>query len=106
MVLGIVAMAVMGAALLHALLRGDFASEGAALIASPWGLATLTDAYVGFALFSGWIATRERHARPAALWIVALLLGGNVVAGAYVALAAWRSAGDTQRFWTGEPRDA
>ena len=48
--------------------------------------------------------TRERHAAPATAWIVGLLLGGNVVAGAYVAIAAWRSAGDAQRFWTGDPR--
>ncbi len=104
MALGIAAVVVMSAALLHALLRGDFATEGAALVASPWGLATLTEAYVGFALFSGWIVTRERRIAPAALWIAALLLGGNVVAGAYVAIAAWRSAGDVQRFWTGVPR--
>ena len=99
-VLGAGAMLVMGAALGHALVNGDFATEGAALVASPWGLATLAEAYVGFALLGGWMACRERPL-PATVWIVALLLGGNLVGGAYVLRAAITSRGDAWRFWTG-----
>jgi len=94
-------MAVMGLALAHAFARGDLAAEGAALVSSPWGLATLTEAYVGFALFGAWIVAREPSAGVATVWIAGLMLGGNVVAGAYVTLAAARCRGDRARFWMG-----
>jgi hypothetical protein len=39
---------------------GDFAGEGAKLLAMPWGVVSLADLYTGFLLFAGWIIYRER----------------------------------------------
>lgn len=81
---------------------GDFFREGSQLLEMPWGVVTLVDVYAGFALFSGWIVSRERRGWQAACWIVALLLLGNVVSCIYVLAALQGSRGDPARFWMGE----
>ena len=65
--LGTVAMA---AVLVYGFTAGDFLVDGAELLHMPWGIVSLVDLYVGFALFSGWIAYRERSWLRAAAWIV------------------------------------
>lgn len=95
---GFVAMA---AAIAHGFTAGDFFAEGRELASMPWGIVSLVDLYVGFALFAGWIAFREASAVRAALWIVLVLVLGNLTASLYVVVALVRSRGDWTRFWLG-----
>ena len=53
--LGVMAM---GAVLIYAFAVGDFAAEGGQLTSMPWGIVSLVDLYVGFALFAMWIIYR------------------------------------------------
>ena len=48
--LGLLAMTVV---LVYGFTVGDFAEEGKQLLSMPWGIVSLVDLYVGFALFSG-----------------------------------------------------
>jgi hypothetical protein len=96
----------MGAALLSGFWHGDFFIEGSLLMQLPWGRATLVDVYVGLVLFSGWIIRRERSGPVAALWVAAVLAGGNLAACLYVFRAAARSQGNARQFWMGVGREA
>lgn len=49
----------MGDILVYAFLVGDFAAEGSQLTSVLWGIVSLVDLYVGFALFAGWIIYQE-----------------------------------------------
>ncbi len=95
---GVIAMS---AAIGYALLTGDFAREGAALTAMPWGIVSLVDLYTGFALFALWVLYREA-ARPVAwIWVVLILVLGNLATAAYVLWAFQRSGADARRFFLG-----
>ena len=98
---GLVAMAL---ALFYGFTRGDGWEEVRALVAYPWFNVSLVDVYVGFGLFAGWIAYRERNAGTAVVWIALILVLGNLVSCAYAALALHRSGGDWLVFWTGDRR--
>ena len=95
---GLVALS---AALVYALVAGRFSEDAASLVANPWGLATLVDIYVGFALFSCWIVWREQRADRALVWIVLVLATGNIASSVYVLLALHESRNDVQSFWRG-----
>ena len=56
----------------------------------PWFIATLFDAYFGFAAFWIWIAWREARILPRAAWLVAILLLGNIAMAAYVLMELGR----------------
>jgi hypothetical protein len=98
----------MTAILIYAFTAGDFAAEGARLIAMPWGIVSLVDLYTGFALFSCWIAFRERAFFPALLWIILMMVMGFWAGALYVLLALQSSRGDWDRFFYGRhtPRRA
>jgi hypothetical protein len=96
----------MAGALAHGFTRGSFSKEGGQLIRMPWGVVSLMDAYVGFSLFSGWVAFRENSCKRSLAWIVAIMTLGNVVSGLYTILALWSSGGDWRRFWLGRRADA
>jgi len=81
-------------------IHGDLATEGRRLMDFAWGRVLLLDVYAGIALFAGWIAWRETRV-PAAAWIVALVLLGNVVACLYLIQAWWSARGDGDAFWHG-----
>jgi hypothetical protein len=100
--ISLIGILVMGAAILNALLAGNFATEGSALMGMPWGVVSLVDLYVGFALFAGWIWYRESSRGIAIGWIVALLVLGFFTGSLYAFLALWRSQGDWRRFWLGK----
>jgi hypothetical protein len=56
----------------------------------PWGLATLFDAYFGFLTFYAWLFYREGRAAPRVLWLVAILLLGNIAMAIYMLIALAR----------------
>jgi hypothetical protein len=89
------------AALCYATVAGHFHTDGAALLRNPWGLAAVVDIYVGFALFSCWVAWRESRVIRALTWIVLIALGGNFVSAVYVLIALRSSGGDFEAFWHG-----
>jgi len=58
----------------------------AAFNAQPWAIATLFDAYCGFITFFVWVAYRERGVGIKTLWLVLILLLGNIAMSLYVLL--------------------
>ena len=97
--LGAVAMA---AVLTYGFTVGDFAAEGSLLLSMPWGIVSLVDLYVGFALFSGWIIYREVSLARALAWVVAVMVLGFFAASVYALLALRSLSGDWRRFWLGK----
>lgn len=96
--MGLVALST---ALVYALVSGHFSDDAALLLANPWGLATLVDVYVGFALFSCWIVWREQCRRRAILWVLLVLATGNIASTLYVLLALHASRNDVESFLHG-----
>jgi len=62
----------------------------AAYTAQPWAIATLFDAYCGFITFFVWVAFRERGLGVKILWLVLILLLGNIAMSLYVLLQLFR----------------
>jgi hypothetical protein len=91
---------VMVAALAYGFVQGEGWDEVGQLMRYPWFVVSLVDVYVGFGLFCGWVAYRER-AIAAAVWIVMILTLGNAIACVYVLTAMIRSGGSAPRFWLG-----
>jgi hypothetical protein len=96
--LGLLAMT---GVLVYGFAVGDFGGEGGKLLAMPWGIVSLVDLYVGFALFSGWIVYRERSAARSVPWVVAMMVLGFWAGSLYSLVALYRSDGDWRRFWLG-----
>jgi hypothetical protein len=96
--LGVLAMSIV---LIYAFIQGDFVAEGRQLLSMPWGIVSLVDLYVGFSLFSVWIAYRERPAWRATTWIILVMVLGFFAASLYTLLALQSSGGDWARFWSG-----
>lgn len=96
--LGVIAMS---AVLIYAFTTGNLSQEGSLLLSMPWGIVSLVDLYVGFALFSGWIVYRERSLLPSLIWVVLMMVLGFFTASVYVLLALQTSGGDWRRFWMG-----
>lgn len=99
--ISIIGLLVMTVMIGYAFAFGNFIDEGAWLTSHPWGLVSLVDLYVGFALFSVWIVYRERSPLKAGVWVVAMVVLGNWTAALYVLLALNAGRGDWQRFWMG-----
>ena len=94
-------LTVMTAALAYGFIVGSFWPEGAVLMSMPWGVVSVIDVYSGGALFTGWIAFRERSWIRTLVWAVAIALLGNFATSTYAVAAAVSSHGDWQRFWFG-----
>jgi hypothetical protein len=92
--LALLGVAAMAGVLIYGFTVGDFGQEGRELLSMPWGIVSLVDLYVGFALFSGWIVYRERSVPRSVLWIVLMMVLGFFTA----------SGGDWKRFWMGNRR--
>ena len=56
------------------------------VLANRWFQATLADAYLGFATFYVWVAYRESSLFARVLWLVLILLLGNLAMSAYVVI--------------------
>jgi hypothetical protein len=95
---GVVAMT---AALLNGFINGNFTEDGGALLANPWGVVSMVDLYVGFALFSMWIAFREKSVFMSVVWIVLMMVLGFFAGSLYVVMALYRSQGDWLNFFLG-----
>lgn len=95
-------MVVMATAIAYASWYGDFSREGSLLLEMPWGFLSLVDVYVGFMLFSLWVAWREQSRIIAGAWIVAILLLGNLVSCLYLFLAATNCNGNMYQLLTGK----
>lgn len=91
----------MTAVLLNGFINGSFTEDGAALLANPWGIVSLVDLYVGFTLFSMWIAFREKNKVLMAGWIVAMMVFGFFAGSLYVLVAFYQSKGDWLNFFLG-----
>jgi len=56
------------------------------VLANRWFQATLVDAYLGFGTFYIWVANRETTVLRRTLWLVLILLLGNLAMSAYVVI--------------------
>ena len=98
-ILGTVAMAVV---ILWAGVSVNFFDAGAELLANPWGVVSLVDLYIGFIIFSAWIAYRETSMTARIIWITLMMVFGFLTASIYLLFVIRQSQGDWQRFFHGE----
>ncbi|GAA5143252.1 hypothetical protein GCM10023213_30620 [Prosthecobacter algae] len=56
----------------------------------PWWIATLFDAYWGFLTFYCWVVYKETSVLARALWLVAILLLGNIAMAVYALIQLFR----------------
>ena len=61
------------------------------LARDPWGLATLADAYFAFLAFWLWVAWKEDRWPLRILWLMAILMLGNLAMAAYVLIELART---------------
>ena len=88
--------------LIYGFTVGDFSGEGTKLLAMPWGIVSLVDLYVGFALFSCWIVFREKAVVPSIIWVVLIMVLGFWAGALYTLIALQKSGGDWKRFFLGK----
>jgi len=100
--LGLIAMTIV---LIYGFTLGDFSTEGAKLLAMPWGIVSLVDLYVGFTLFSCWIVFREKAALPSIIWVILMMVLGFWAGALYTLIALQNSSNDWKRFWYGKRSD-
>jgi len=91
----------MTAVLIYGFTVGNFGADGSAILANPWGIVSMVDLYVGFTLFSIWIAYREKSWARAAGWVVLMMVLGFFTGALYTLIALYTSGGDWGRFWQG-----
>ncbi len=89
------------AALFNGFINGNFASDGASLLANPWGIVSMVDLYTGFILFSLWIFFREDKTITAVLWTMLMMILGFLAGSIYVLIALYRCKGDWKIFFMG-----
>lgn len=80
-------------------LRENVLAAFVRLAQDPWSLATLLDAYFGFLAFWIWLAWKEGSYPLSILWLVAILLLGNLAMAAYALIQLWQSP-DLETFFT------
>jgi hypothetical protein len=71
--IALVGLLAMTGILIYGFTIGDFSAEGTRLLAMPWGIVSLVDLYVGFAMFSGWIVFREKAMLPSIIWVILMI---------------------------------
>jgi hypothetical protein len=104
-IIAIAGLLAMTAVLANGFINGNFSQDGAELLANPWGVVSFVDLYVGFALFSIWIAFREKNLLAAILWIVMMMVLGFFTGSLYLLLALIRAKGDWLSFFLGDRKD-
>ena len=101
-VLALLGLLAMTGILIYGFTVGNFSSEGAKLIAMPWGIVSLVDLYVGFTLFSCWIVFREKAVLPSIIWVILMMVLGFWAGALYTFIALQTSGGNWKRFWYGK----
>ena len=61
-----------------------------AVATHPWFIATLFDTYWGFLTFYVWLAYKERAWVAKVLWLIAILLLGNIAMSVYLLIQLFR----------------
>jgi len=97
--LGLIAMSVV---LIYGFTVGNFSEDGVKILNNPWGIVSLVDLYVGFALFSAWIVYREKTFLSSVIWVILMMVLGFWAGALYTFLALQSSKGDWKRFWYGK----
>jgi hypothetical protein len=97
--LGILAMT---GALFFGFTKGDFFVDGGEILANPWGIVSMVDLYVGFTLFSMWIAFREKNIIVSGIWIALMMVLGFFTGALYVLIQLFNCKGDMQKFFMGD----
>ena len=101
-IIALIGLISMTAVLIYGFTLGDFSTEGAKLLAMPWGIVSLVDLYVGFILFSCWIVFREKAALPSVIWVILMMVLGFWAGALYTLIALQTSGNDWKRFWFGK----
>jgi hypothetical protein len=101
-IIALLGLLAMTAVLIYGFTVGNFAADGAKLLALPWGIVSLVDLYVGFALFSIWIVYREKAWLPSIIWVILMMVLGFWAGALYTYLALQSSGGNWKRFWLGK----
>ena len=101
-IIALAGLLAMTAILVYGFTVGDFFTEGAKLLAMPWGIVSLVDLYVGFTLFSCWIVVREKALLPSIIWVILMMVMGFWAGALYTFIALQTSSGDWKRFWYGK----
>jgi hypothetical protein len=104
-ILALVGILAMTAVLIYGFTVGNFRNDGAELLQNPWGIVSLVDLYVGFALFSGWIIYREKSFGRSLIWVILMMVLGFFTASLYSFIALNKSDGDWRKFWLGQRAD-
>lgn len=97
----ILGFVVMTGGIIYGLTVGDFSTDGAAILANPWGVVSMFDLYTGFTLFSMWIIYREKNWLRSLIWIVLMMTLGFWTGSLYTLVALFTSGGDWKKFWMG-----
>lgn len=100
--LGLIAMTL---GLANGFMNGDFFKDGGELFANPWGVMSLIDLYVGFTLFSMWIAFREQSLIAKFIWILAMMVLGFFTGALYILYAFYTCKEDWATFFFGAKRE-
>ena len=66
-IISLLGLLAMTAVLVYGFTVGNFGIEGGKLLSMPWGIVSLVDLYVGFALFSCWLVYREKAVLPSVI---------------------------------------
>ena len=61
-----------------------------AVATHPWFIATLFDTYFAFLTFYCWVAYKERTWMARTLWLIAILLLGNIAMAIYMLILLFR----------------
>jgi hypothetical protein len=67
-IISLLGLLAMTAVLTNGFINGNFGEDGGALLSNPWGVVSFVDLYVGFALFSMWIAWGSSPAACMSSW--------------------------------------
>jgi predicted permease len=60
------------------------------VVAHPWFIATLFDTYFAFLTFWAWLAYKETSNAARVLWLLAILILGNIAMSSYMLITLFR----------------
>lgn len=66
------------------------------VVTHPWFIATLFDTYWGFLTFYVWLAYKEVSNGARVLWLIAILLLGNIAMASYLLIQLFRLPADAR----------